>query len=79
MACPWGTSNERDPTRMSQGPPEQMFIFVTTQVAYRILSDAAAEKNMTPDQYASLAILRQIGEDTGQDTEGQGNGTEDVH
>jgi hypothetical protein len=63
---------------VSQGPPEQPFVFVTTQVAYRMLSDAAAKKNMTPDQYASLAILRQIGEDKDTDIADQGNGLDNV-
>jgi benzoyl-CoA reductase/2-hydroxyglutaryl-CoA dehydratase subunit BcrC/BadD/HgdB len=39
------------------------FIYITTQFAYTIVSDAAAKRGMTVAQYVSLAISRQIEDD----------------
>jgi len=39
------------------------FIFVTTQFAYTIVSDAAAKRGMTVAEYVSVAISRQIEDD----------------
>ena len=48
--------------------PEQNFIFVTTQVQYQEISNAAIAKGMTVAEYVSLAIYRQINDDKRQDS-----------
>jgi len=42
---------------------DQDFVLLMFQASYRMVSDAAARRGMTPDEYASLAIQRQIAED----------------
>ena len=39
------------------------FIYITTQLTYPLVSDAAAKRGMTVAQYVSLAISRQIEDD----------------
>lgn len=44
---------------------ELPFVYITTETAYAVVSDAAAKRGMSVAEYVSLAISRQINEDSG--------------